>query len=230
MTEVAFVPKNQPNRPRKWSPEQRKRQSEITTKYFKDKLKRQQHQQRMVESHSTDKWKREQSERIKALWQDPKYKEIVQQTRYKKYTPDVRTRISAIMKKRWQCMEYKSKFLKGTLAFPNHTESSLLQLLQELGMSDFKYVGDRKMWISDRDNTRFNPDFVSKERRAIIELFGEYWHTSEKDRVVDVKKLLCYNRHGYKFLVIWGREIKNLPKLREKLIAFDERTALELKK
>jgi len=75
---------------------------------------------------------------------------------------------------------------------PNKVEGLLLRFVKKLG---FKYVGNGKLWIE-----RFNPDFVHKTKKIIIELFGIYWHQNDEK---DKERLRAYRRAGYKTLVIW---------------------------
>ena len=83
---------------------------------------------------------------------------------------------------------------------PNRLESSLLEWLEEDFSGKWKYVGDAALWLEGR-----NPDFVDEEDKAIIELFGEYWHqeTDPTNRKSEEGTIAHYEKLGYKCLVVW---------------------------
>lgn len=99
---------------------------------------------------------------------------------------------------------------------PNKPEKIIINLLNENNMS-FEYVGGGKIWF--RGNTQyFNPDFINRKEKLIIEFFGFYWHkgTYEKDK----ERLETYSKKGYKTLIIWDNELKNFDKIIEKIKVF----------
>jgi very-short-patch-repair endonuclease len=102
---------------------------------------------------------------------------------------------------------------------PNQMELNLYKLLKSLFCDKYKYVGNGKFYID-----RFNPDFIDKRSKKIIEFNGTYWHT--KDAYVinkDKEKVEMYKKYGYNFLTIWQEELKDINKLRIKLQRFDKR-------
>jgi G:T-mismatch repair DNA endonuclease (very short patch repair protein) len=86
---------------------------------------------------------------------------------------------------------------------PNNPEKIVINLIQQNNLN-FIYVGDGKEWLE-----RFNPDFINKEQKIIIEVFGDYWHSLSNYKKRDKEKLEIYKKMGYKTLVIWEHELKN---------------------
>jgi len=80
---------------------------------------------------------------------------------------------------------------------PNKSELFLLEILNQLYPKQWKYTGDRSLWIGYQ-----NPDFTQKKHKKVIELFGEYWHNLE-NRPTEKQKKNRFKKYGYKCLVIW---------------------------
>lgn len=66
----------------------------------------------------------------------------------------------------------------------------------------------------------FVPDFVDIKNKRIIELFGDYWHNIPKNKKKDYFRFKVYKRNGYKTLVIWEHELKDLNKTKKKIRRF----------
>jgi len=49
-------------------------------------------------------------------------------------------------------------------------ERKLIKIIDKYRLQ-LKYVGDGAFWIGD-----INPDFINKENRTVVEVFGDYWH------------------------------------------------------
>jgi very-short-patch-repair endonuclease len=123
-------------------------------------------------------------------------------------------------KNKFKDLNYKIKMI--TLTFkalkikPNKPEKLLLSILSNLFQNQYKYVGNGKVIIDG-----FNPDFINKKDRKIIELFGDYWHNIPSAIKRDKGRIACYLKKGYKLLIIWEHELENLKKVAKKLIKFD---------
>lgn len=90
---------------------------------------------------------------------------------------------------------------------PNNPEKIMVKLIQENNLP-FNYVGDGKIWFRG-ENHSFNPDFLSKNPRHIIEVFGEYHHNLPKNKEKDKERIETYSKYGYKTLIIWSKELRN---------------------
>jgi len=121
--------------------------------------------------------------------------------------------------------EYWEKRKVGENKKPNKCEIKILNILM-ICSNKWNYTGDYSFWIE-----RKNPDFINFEEKKIIELFG-WVHTEEfrkkynndfksnKDHEKERKKI--FSKTGYKTLVIWESELKNIKKVEEKIKRFIE--------
>jgi very-short-patch-repair endonuclease len=104
--------------------------------------------------------------------------------------------------------------MKGQIIKPNFPERQMIQIIKENNFP-FNYVGDGKVVFDG-----FNPDFLSKNPKHIIEVFGDYWHRKEVYGKRDKRRTSAYTSLGYKTLVIWEHELKEPQKVVEKIINF----------
>lgn len=124
------------------------------------------------------------------------------------------------MKKQWKINknEIVKKIMKGLQLKPNKPEKILSQLCLILFNRDYKYVGDGQVILEG-----FNPDFINVNgQKKIIELYGNYWHNKADYKERDKRRLKSYTRLGYKTLIIWEHELKDLDYVAGKLISFHE--------
>ena len=71
------------------------------------------------------------------------------------------------------------------------------------------YTGDGNFWITFKDKTYKNPDFVflpPSGKKYAVEVFGDYWHRN--DNVEDL--ITKYNEVGWECLVIWEKDVNRL--------------------
>jgi len=112
------------------------------------------------------------------------------------------------LRRKWQNKEFREKqikaMMKGMIIKPNKPEKIMINLIKENNLP-FNYVGDGQVIIDG-----FNPDFLSKNPKQIIELFGDYWHKKRPGILErDKRRLKTYKKYGYETLVIWEHELKN---------------------
>jgi G:T-mismatch repair DNA endonuclease (very short patch repair protein) len=121
-------------------------------------------------------------------------------------------------KKSWQNIKYRNRqvklALRGLQVKPNKPEKIMMQIIKE-NKFPFNYVGDGKIIIDG-----FNPDFLSKNPKHIIEVFGDYWHRRKEAIERDKQKLRVYTSLGYKTLIVWEYELKEPQKVAEKIRRF----------
>jgi len=89
---------------------------------------------------------------------------------------------------------------------PTSLEKAVCELLQNYFPNEWQYVGDGKVFIAG-----FVPDFMHKEKRWVIEVNGDYWHSLPRVKVRDEEKKKVYERYGYKVLEIWEKELTQSP-------------------
>ena len=132
----------------------------------------------------------------------------------KHHTKETREINSKRLKEIWKTSEYVSKQMKARGITPNKTEIWLQNFLNKLYPNEWKFVGDGQIIISGKC-----PDFINTNgQKKIIELFGDYWHEGEKPQ----DRIDIFKPFGYKTLVIWEKELKNIEKLKSKIYKFNE--------
>ena len=110
------------------------------------------------------------------------------------------------------------KRIKANHKSPNKPEKFLNKLLQKLMLKEYKFVGDGKLIIGG-----FCPDFVNiNGQKKIIEMFGDYWHNLPKSKKQDKRRLIAYNKVGYKTLIVWEHELKDINLLSKKIRNFNK--------
>lgn len=131
----------------------------------------------------------------------------------KKHSEETKKKMSLIRLNKTE--EEKSKFMKSMLKdkkiFPN--EKKLLNIIEK-NYLPFNYVGNGKVIING-----FCPDFLSKNPKHIIELFGS-GHYSKIGKERDKRRLNIYSSLGYKTLIINNWELKNESEVVKKIKNF----------
>lgn len=96
-----------------------------------------------------------------------------------------------------------SKALKGNTnwrfshEFPNKEEQKLIIFFKKWNLN-FKYVGDGSFKIDGKC-----PDFVNKDKKRLIEFFGELWHEGSDEP----SRIQFFKERGWDCLVVWGKEV-----------------------
>ncbi len=99
---------------------------------------------------------------------------------------------------------------------PNKKEE-LLEKLIKLNNFPYKFVGNGKFAIE-----AFNPDFINcNGQKKIIELYGDYWHSKEKIKDRDKRRIQTYLKYGFKTLIIWEKELQNKVNVINRIQEFD---------
>ena len=109
---------------------------------------------------------------------------------------------------------FTEKIQKALNLRPNKCEIGILKILESKHPSNYIYTGDFSFWIGGK-----NPDFINFEDKKIIEFFGEHWHEKEDEK--DRKRI--FKENGYKTLIIWEKELRDLDKLTKKIQRFEEK-------
>jgi len=118
-------------------------------------------------------------------------------------------------KRQWSNETSRTKLIKSLHLKPNKIETKAIKIIKNNGI-DLYYVGDGKLWIRKNLDV-FNPDFINKKKKIIVEIFGDYWHNLPKAKERDKKRIKVYNEKGYKLLIIWEHELKNESLFTDKL-------------
>jgi G:T-mismatch repair DNA endonuclease (very short patch repair protein) len=137
----------------------------------------------------------------------------------KHHTESSLKKIGKTIKNLWKKLENRDRFIKaqrkGMQIYPNKPEKIVNKLLSKIS-KDYKYTGNGSFIIEG-----FNPDFMNiNGKKKIIELYGTYWHKRLEVMKRDVRRIRSYKKYGYKTLIIWEHELKDLTKLCKKLESF----------
>jgi len=147
-----------------------------------------------------------------------------QVARNRYHSKKTRKRVGIASKKRWQNPEYRERILRaistGAKDKPTKPERRLRNRLNHLFPSEYKFVGDGTFWIGGK-----NPDFINvNSQKKVIELFGTYWHsfvkTGRTKKQEENQRIKHFAQYGFKILIVWQNELKNIKRLRTKLIEF----------
>ena len=116
--------------------------------------------------------------------------------------------------------EHVCKCRKGSAIRPTKPECKVGDCLDELYPNEWRYNGtaEANMIIGGRV-----PDFVNVNgQKAVIEVFGSYFHDVNKfpDRLTDEQLVSHYNEWGFKCLVIWDYELKNINIVKQHIVSF----------
>ena len=161
----------------------------------------------------TEEHKKRNSESIRALWKDPKFRnKIIKAQKLGNSSPEVIKKKSQQSKDRWKNLEFVKKMQLGLSLHPNKPETLLLNLLNELYPNEWKFTGDFSFMINGK-----NPDFVNcNGQKKCIELFGDYYHKGQNPQ--DRKDI--FKEFGYGTLVIWEHELKNMNRVKFRIHKF----------
>jgi very-short-patch-repair endonuclease len=129
--------------------------------------------------------------------------------------------ISCAKKEAWKDKEFKNRVIAASMlgrqVKPNKPEKLLNKLLQEILLKDYKFVGDGKVVIDG-----FCPDFINcNGQKKIIELYGDYWHNLPRGKERDKRRIKTYKKFGYKTLIVWEHELKDLEIVSNKIKKFN---------
>lgn len=136
---------------------------------------------------------------------------------------------SCAIKNNWKNDDFRNKTLRNSLlasiSKPNKPEKLLYSLLTKLFPKEYKInVKGEVMILGGKI-----PDFVNVNgQKKVIELFGDYWHSDKfiknngKDNVATENGRIDYfKKLGYKTLIVWENELKNIDKLKNRLVKFN---------
>lgn len=113
-----------------------------------------------------------------------------------------------------------NSMLKSIKISPNKLEQKFINVFKQNNLP-FKYVGDGKVIIGGKI-----PDFINEDKKKIIEINGEFWHTNTNqwfDTRDDHKERIAFFKdYGYDCLIIWGKEIEDKEQVIKKVKQFSE--------
>lgn len=109
----------------------------------------------------------------------------------------------------WFCsMECMNKQTTQFLVRPTKPEKMFMKLIKEFDLP-YNYVGDGKFWIGN-----LNPDFIHKNSKKVVEIFGDYWHNPKlnkncKKKNTEKGRKKAFKKRGYVCTVIWEKDFNS---------------------
>ncbi|MBU0958202.1 MAG: DUF559 domain-containing protein [Nanoarchaeota archaeon] len=176
----------------------------------------------------TKEWKINHSIRMKGIFNPMYGKNHTKKTKIKisnslkgnpspmkgKIRMDIRGRNNPMANQKIRLKAIKRSLLAQQLK-PSKPEREMIKLI-EMNNLNFDYVGDGKLIIGG-----FNPDFISKDNKKIIEIFSIYWHKLAKIKERDKRRLQTYFNKGFRTLILWSDEFDNPNNILKKVINFN---------
>lgn len=126
---------------------------------------------------------------------------------------ETKAKIGETSKQHWQDPEYRVKVIRGMIRGnyqrPTKPEQRLIDIIQKYKLP-FEYTGDGSFLIHG-----YSPDFVNcNGKKEIIEVFGDYWHSSEREQTTwkrtELGRIMLFNSFGFRCIVLWERELNTL--------------------
>ena len=108
------------------------------------------------------------------------------------------------------------KWIKSNNISPNKQELKLFGIIESIVPG--KYAINTRGEVAIIDGAI--PDFVSTTAdKDVIELFGDYWHKGEDERI----RIKRFDVFGYRTIVVWEKELADVEKLKQKIIEFERK-------
>jgi len=109
--------------------------------------------------------------------------------------------------------EVVRKWINSNKLSPNKKEQFMSTLLEDICPTKYKMnVRGEVIIIGCKI-----PDFVCIDEKRIIEFYGDYWHKDDREN----DRIDFFKKFGYTTLIVWEHELKDLPKLKEKILNFN---------
>lgn len=94
----------------------------------------------------------------------------------------------------------------------NKQEERMGRLLESLFPCEWKFVGNGEVIIAGKC-----PDFINiNGQKKIIELYGDYWHKGDNPQ----DRIGLFSPYGYDTLVIWEKELKDIERVKFRINKF----------
>jgi G:T-mismatch repair DNA endonuclease (very short patch repair protein) len=167
------------------------------------------------------------SEIQRRVWLNPELraKSSLSQLRVMREHPELRRIRSENAQRHWDDPTYKDRVVRATRKAarirPTLPERRVGDLLNAHFPDEWKYTGNGEVIIGGK-----NPDFTNVNgRKAVIEVFGDYWH-GEKRTGVPVEqhvadRITHFAQYGFDCLVIWEHEMRDESAVLKKVEAFN---------
>lgn len=116
--------------------------------------------------------------------------------------------------------EFIKKALKSKRIRPNKPEKVIISLIKQNNLP-FRFVGNGSYMVGIK-----NPDFISNNKKQIIEIFGDYYHNENKRDIPFSRTYYgtknYYENKGYSILILWEHELNEPEDVLNKIKEFTE--------
>jgi G:T-mismatch repair DNA endonuclease (very short patch repair protein) len=206
------------------SPEHKMKLSNAMNRRYSNPSEREKTRQSSKKFWETNPNKKNQvSKKLKEYWLIPEFRDKMSEIRKNIWArPEYREKMSKIRSDAWNNLEIRDKnrraLMDGMRIRPNKPERILQNLLDEYYPNEWRYTGDGSFIIGG-----LNPDFMNGNKQ-VIELFGTWWHSEEqvgdKWKSSELGRTMVFNSYGFRSLIIWEHELKNICEVIAKLKTF----------
>ncbi len=128
------------------------------------------------------------------------------------YSVESLHKMSQKKKTNWKTSQYIKSQMKARGVKCNKKEQYLKTVLHKIFPNTYRFVGDGKVIIGTKC-----PDFIRRDNKKIIELYGDYWHRNDNPD----DRIQYFKEYGYDTLVLWEHELKDINSISNKIILFN---------
>lgn len=134
---------------------------------------------------------------------------------YKNYPVTLCAKCRGYTGKNWWEMsdQIKKRVHQSWHKKPTTPEKIVSQIIK-LNNLPYKYVGDGGFILGG-----YCPDFLNTNgQKKVIEVYGDYWHRNDDPQ----QRIDYFSKFGFKILIIWESELKNIKIASQKICTFEE--------
>jgi G:T-mismatch repair DNA endonuclease (very short patch repair protein) len=124
-------------------------------------------------------------------------------------------RLSEAAKINWRSPAFVKRWAKACWKRPTSLEERMMKILDEYFPGKYSYTGDGKDGIIIGTMI---PDFVRNDGKAVIEVFGSFWHHKKDEK----ERITAFQKFGYRCLVIWEQELENKAAVIDKISRWED--------
>lgn len=143
----------------------------------------------------------------KKQWKDETFRSLMMETVIKTneriWNSEMRKRQSETQKSLWSDPIHVAKMQKAQSRKPNGLEKEVMEFCKIEGV-EWEYTGDFSFWIGGK-----NPDFIDRENKVALEIYGKYWHRKEDEPV----RVAHFKSYGWDCIVVWDYEFREWKKM-----------------
>lgn len=97
--------------------------------------------------------------------------------------------------------------IKGLLNLQKRKGLTLPEKIMEVQINNWIRMGIFKGYLSQFPIGRYVVDFLIPEKRLILEVYGENWHSGFRKKILDTRRKEYLENLGYKVRIFWAKDI-----------------------